>query len=191
MLPMVAESPGSLTASVHAGVFSTHCARSSIIATAVMGTRLHQHGPVLYFRSPQGGTDAGEGDQFRFASSDYFQSLLASQHALSTGHSWSLELVNSSDFFTFFCGHHLSALDVGQLSRWLGVRKKVKFTLLKYTGVSKSRFTVFCMENSTIINNYLHNCFVYSQLYTYFCPHLYNSLVVSIFPQLCNHTSKF
>ena len=47
----------------------------------------HQFWPIsviLYFRFSQGRAVVGEDDQFRFALSDYFQSLLVAQHILST-----------------------------------------------------------------------------------------------------------
>ena len=58
------------------------CAQFNIIVTVVMATSFGQHGIILYFRFPQGWAVVGEDDQFRFAMSDHFQSLLVPQHVL-------------------------------------------------------------------------------------------------------------
>lgn len=98
----------------HTVVFSTCCAQCSLVATVVMGASLGWHGLILRFRSP-GGTVAGEDEQFCFALSDYFQGCLhPSMHFPLVITSWSLVLVNSSNFVIFSCGHHLSTLGVGR-----------------------------------------------------------------------------
>ena len=61
-----------------------------------------QHGVMLYFRFPQGWAVVGEDDQFLFAFSDHFQSLYPSTYFPLFITSWSLELIDSTDFFVFF-----------------------------------------------------------------------------------------
>lgn len=84
-------------------LFPTVYAQFNITTTVVMGTNFGQHAVIFYFRFPQGCAVVGEDDQFHFAVSDHFQSLLVPQQIHCTFHkSWSLEWINSSDSFVFF-----------------------------------------------------------------------------------------
>ena len=82
--------------------------------SVVTDTSFGQHGIIFYFRFPQGWAVVGKDDQFRFALSDHFQSLLVPQHLLSIFHN---ELEPTIDclqqIFCLLFGHHLPALGAG------------------------------------------------------------------------------
>ena len=83
---MVGESPGSVGPCACSVVFYMHCAQVSTAVTGAMDTSLGQHGTELCFRFPQG-----------CPLSDHFQRPLVLFIT-----SWSLDLINYSEFFIFY-----------------------------------------------------------------------------------------
>ena len=82
--------------------------------SVVTDTSFGQHGIIFYFRFPQGWAVVGKDDQFRFALSDHFQSLLVSQHLLLTFHNELEPRIDGLWRCHLLCGHRFPALGVGR-----------------------------------------------------------------------------
>ena len=114
MLPMISVTWINDSQCTYSVVFSTCYAQFNITTTAVTDTSFGQQGTVLCFRFPPGWAVVGKDDQFCFALSEHFQSLLVPNCIHSTFHK---QLEHSAEWpqglLHLLCGHRLSTLGAG------------------------------------------------------------------------------